>query len=530
MTRSIRSVVTALLLCTVAFVSGSAVDPPVANASVTTVTAGADGYTKADVPTQVNATTTPLRVDGSPTWNAYVQFDIPSGTVTSAVLRLTAASTSSSATTVAATGSSWTEADLSYATAPAPGATLGSIAATTSGTTYDVDVTSAVSGGAKVSFALTTASSTARSFNSREATTGKPQLVITLADNSVDTVHTISQMHEDAVTGAFSTKARFEGHHSGTADDPYMFDLTVRQVSGGTTGMNLVFREQDDINFDQLDIEAGAVLLRQKIAGNMITHATGCTGYGALGNSYRVKLLLKGNLWEAYQGNETTPCATWTDTANTFPSGHNASYYCMPGNYCVWEKIEARPLSVSAAPLAWNFTGQSPGYLSSQTINPSGQSILESRPVYTVQNYRFGSAYQGGTSSILDHMEHAADGNVEYHLDEWSDFGTKIVYRATVGQYGYHVDFNNGSTTLRRKNADGTYTTLATANVPLNRHVKVVVTGTRHQLIDEVGCTPPNCPVYWDVTDSTYLKGNKTYWGNVSVSGATLRGSFRALP
>ena len=102
---------------------------------------------------------------------------------------------------------------------------------------------------------------------------------------------------------------------------------------------------------------------------------------------------------------------------------------------------------------------------------------------------------------------------------------------ATVGQYGYHVQFDNGTTLLRRKNLDGTFTTLATASpaVPLNRHVKVVVEGSRHRLIDETDCNPV-CTTYWDVTDATYAKGNKTYWGNVTTNGASLRGSFRALP
>lgn len=521
--------------------------------SQSTLTAVADGYTKSDAPTTVTATTTPLRVDGSPTWNAYVKFDVPAGTVQSATLRLTAASTASSATDVKTSGSSWDETNLTYNTAPAPGSTLGSIASTVSGTAYDVTVTSAVTGGTTVSFAITTTSSTARTFNSREASTGKPELIVNFDDppppSTVDTMHSISQMEEDAVGGSFSTKARFEGRHSGTTADPYIFDMTVRQNSGDSEGMNLVFREISDECFYQLDIEQTQVLLREKIGDCvsqspvMTTRATGCDGYSSLNTSYHVKMLLKGALFEVYEHNESTPCVSWTDpdttdylgnpsSGGTYPVGENASYYCMPGNYCTWEKVEARPTSIASTPVAWAFTGQDPGYYSAQTINGSGQSILESRYPYTVQNYRFGSSHNAGTNATLDHVEHAADGNVEYHLDEWSDFGTRIIYRATVGQYGYHVQFNNGSTLLKRKNLNGTTTTIATASpsVPLNRHVKVVVTGNRHQLIDETDCNPGPCTVYWDVTDSTYSKGNKTYWGNVSVNGASIRGSFRALP
>lgn len=523
-----------------------------ASASSSTLTSVADGYTKSDAPTEVNTNNTPFRIDGSPTWNAYVQFDVPAGTVQSAVLRLTAASSTGSATGIKSSGSSWDEATLNYNNAPTPGSTIGSISSITSGQSYDVDVSSAVAGDSTVSFAITSTSGTARTFNSRESSTGKPELIVTYADNSQDTVHTMSQVHEDAINGSQSTKMRFEGEHGGTAEDPYMFDLTVKHVSGDSEGMNLVFREQDDVNFYQLDLEQYQVLLREKVdpdgeSGSepavMTTRATGCDGWVTDNNSYRVKMLLKGATFEVYEHEETTPCATWTDpdaadptgesgeNDSYFASGHNASYYCMPGNYCIWEKVEARPLSVTASPLAWNFTGQNPGYYSSQTISENLQSILESRFAYTVQNYKFGPSYNNGTSDKLDHVEHGADGNVEYHLDEWSDFGTRIVYRATVGQYGYHVRFDNGSTVLKRKNTDNSWTTLATASssVPLNRHVKVVVDGDRHRLIDETDCNP-TCTTYWDVTDSTYDKGNKTYWGNVTVDGATLRGSFRALP
>jgi hypothetical protein len=324
--------------------------------------------------------------------------------------------------------------------------------------------------------------------------------------------------------------------------------VVVKAISGDSEGMNLVFSEISDECFYQLDLEQNQVLLREKIgdcmgvAPLMTTRATGCDGWVNFNQPYRVKMLLKGSTFEVYEHNETTACASWTDpdttdylgnpsTAGTYPVGENASYYCMPGNYCIWEKVEARPLSITPQKFAWDFPDQDPGYYSSQTIHPTLQSILESRPVYTVENYRFGTAYNKGTSSTLDHVEHAGDGNVEYHLDEWSDFGTRIIYRSTVGQYGYHVQFQNGSTLLRRKNADNTFTTLATATpaVPLNRHVMVKVDGNRHRLIDETDCNP-TCTTYWDVTDSTYTKGNKTYWGNVNVSGATVRGSFRAKP
>jgi hypothetical protein len=513
------------------------IGPGVAQAE--TLTAAADSYTKSDVPGSNFGTTTTIRLDGTPASIGYVKFDVPAGTVESAVLRLTAASSASSATTVHTTGSSWTESGLTYSNAPAIGAQLGFIPTTVAGGAHDVDVSSAVSGGSSAAFALATASGTARKFNSREAATGKPQLVVTFSteqppppppsSNTVDTVHTLVQMHEDARRGAHSTKSRFEGRHGGTAARPYQFDMRIKVVSGDSQGQKLVFRERDAENFYQLDIEQTEVKIREKVAGRMVTKAVGCDGFRTHGTSYDLKLLLKGATIEVYEHAETVPCITWTDPDNTFPVGENASYYCAAGNYCIWEEVDARPVATALLRDARLFTGQAPGYLTPQTINPTSQSILESRWPYTVQNYRFGTGLNGGSSTILDRVEHGAAGNVEYHLDRWSAFGATIVYRAKVGQYGYHLRLDSTSTTLQRKNPDGTFTTLGRSPtvVPVDRHIMVKVDGSRHRLIDE-GANPDVTLI--DVTDSTYPKGRVTYWGVRTGTMDNLLGSFRALP
>ena len=141
-------------------------------ASTSTLTAVADSFTKSDAPSEVNGSSTLLRVDGSPVWNGYVKFNVPAGAIQTAKLRLTAASTTASVTSVKTSSSSWNEATLNYSNAPSPGATVGTIASVTSGMVSEVDVTSAVTSNSTVSFAITTASGTARNFNSREAATG----------------------------------------------------------------------------------------------------------------------------------------------------------------------------------------------------------------------------------------------------------------------------------------------------------------------------------------------------------------------
>jgi hypothetical protein len=340
-----------------------------------------------------------------------------------------------------------------------------------------------------------------------------------------DTIHTIDRADVTAVGGSESTKFRFEGRHAGTTSVPYIFDLTVQKRGGTGPGGNLVFREIDAENFYQLDFRASEVVIRKKVSGRMTTEVRGCRGFGATGQRYGGSLYLKGNRFEFYEAGASTPCVAWTDTANHFPTGENASYYTMPGTDWRWVRVEARPMDIAANPLAWSFPDTAPGYLSPQPIHPTSQSIATSRWTYTVQNYRFGSGQNGGSSSTMDHVEHGADGHVEYHLDEWSAHGARLVYRATVGQYGYHLRLDSSGTRLGKKTTSSSFVQLGSAPaVPVDTHLMVKVDGSRHRVINE-----ENGQALLDVTDSQYPKGNKTYWGATGTMDR-LRGSFVPRP
>ena len=165
-------------------VPGSARPDPAA-AIVTasqTFTPIADAYVSASKPSTNFGTSTKLRADGSPIQRAYLRFDVEgvSGTIVRVTLRLHAA-------TAASTGydlhglpdTTWGEKAITYSNAPAPGATVGSSGAYSSGAWTSVDVTSLVSGNGLVSFAVTNASSTAAGFDSRESGSATaPQLVV----------------------------------------------------------------------------------------------------------------------------------------------------------------------------------------------------------------------------------------------------------------------------------------------------------------------------------------------------------------
>ncbi len=124
--------------------------------------------------------------DGSttnPTYRDYLTFDVEgvTGTIQSVTLRLFVnSSTHGTISVVGEADTSWTETGITYATAPAPGATaLGTASAPTAGVYIEVTLApNAVSGNGLVSFVLLNDSNSSAVFNSREAPSGKPELVV----------------------------------------------------------------------------------------------------------------------------------------------------------------------------------------------------------------------------------------------------------------------------------------------------------------------------------------------------------------
>jgi hypothetical protein len=151
-----------------------------ASAATTTVLPTADAHVQADFPTTNYGTSTTLRIDNSPVANGYLKFAVSGLTdpVTKATLRLFARTTATTAVTVSSVADTpWTETGITYDTAPAIGAQIGTTGALTAGTWATVDLTSAVKGDGTYSFALKTTSSTSRSFDSKEGA-NKPELII----------------------------------------------------------------------------------------------------------------------------------------------------------------------------------------------------------------------------------------------------------------------------------------------------------------------------------------------------------------
>ncbi len=141
----------------------------------------ADGYIDSSKPTTSFGTATTLRADASPDLRSYLRFTVTgsAGPVTRATLRLYANANHSTGFRVQpAIDTGWTEASLTYATAPPfePNviAASGSLSA---GAWVEVDVTPLVTGDGTVTIAVTTPSKTALSLGSRESA-NPPELVV----------------------------------------------------------------------------------------------------------------------------------------------------------------------------------------------------------------------------------------------------------------------------------------------------------------------------------------------------------------
>jgi hypothetical protein len=142
------------------------------------LTASADTYVSSSAPGTNYGGSTVLRLDSAPDMRSYLKFDLAgiSG-ITSMTLRVRANSNHSLGYDVKVADPGWTERGVTYADAPAPGASVGSSGPAVAGAYDDVDISSAPIAGGTLSLALTPTNSTALSLAARESAT-PPELVV----------------------------------------------------------------------------------------------------------------------------------------------------------------------------------------------------------------------------------------------------------------------------------------------------------------------------------------------------------------
>jgi hypothetical protein len=186
-----RSLLAAALLALTGLVAGTANTP--AAAETQNLVASADSYVDSAAASKNYGTVTGLSSDGSPsTIISYLKFDLGAyagRTVTSASLKLTNSSGTSAGSpggqTVKTVGTTWTQTGVTYTNRPTLGSTVGSIGATSPSQVTTVPLTtSAVQSamGSTIGLALSQTGSNGVVFQSREASTGKPTLVLNFAD------------------------------------------------------------------------------------------------------------------------------------------------------------------------------------------------------------------------------------------------------------------------------------------------------------------------------------------------------------
>ncbi|MGH2720935.1 MAG: DUF7594 domain-containing protein [Actinomycetota bacterium] len=157
-------------------------------ATETAVVAATDDATVAQgSPSATAGSATTLEVDNSPVSHALVRFDLAAfrgRAITSARLRLRCTNSSNAGGVIRLSGTAWSEASVTWNTAPAAGATAATLGGVSSGQTYEVDLTAAVVAAAAdpaaaIGLRITSGSTDGADYASGEHTSlPGPQLVV----------------------------------------------------------------------------------------------------------------------------------------------------------------------------------------------------------------------------------------------------------------------------------------------------------------------------------------------------------------
>ncbi|MGH7895158.1 MAG: DUF7594 domain-containing protein, partial [Candidatus Binatia bacterium] len=203
----------------------------------------ADTYVNASKPTSKYGTSSTLLLQGSPVRQGFVRFvltNVPPDTVARAVLRLTVGSGSSDGSTsggtvYAITNHTWQEATTNYKTRPlVDGPALASRGPVTTNQVVDFDVTAAVNGNGTYDFALVTSTTDSLRYRSREAASGKPELVITQGCPQITFAGIYANGYDDSSIGLDTTIDASAATWLGSPTNSYPLNL------GGSPGALLI--------------------------------------------------------------------------------------------------------------------------------------------------------------------------------------------------------------------------------------------------------------------------------------------------
>ncbi len=160
---------------------GTATIPVSAVPASVAVPVAADGFVDASNPTRAFGSRADLRIDGSPAQRSYLSFSLgPIAThAVGLTLRIRAGSGLGAGFDVNSTTAGWSEGDLTWNSAPAPGALLSTSGPVSSGTWVEIPLPlGAISANGTVDVVLMPLSSTALRLEARESGT-PPELMVT---------------------------------------------------------------------------------------------------------------------------------------------------------------------------------------------------------------------------------------------------------------------------------------------------------------------------------------------------------------
>ena len=228
-----------------------------------TFAAEADARVEGASPTANFGSATALGADLSPSKESYARFTVTgvTGTVTNARFRIFAYSGTVNGPALYLTGNTWSEAAITWDTRPArTSGSIGDKGSVVANTWVEYDVTAVVSGNGTYSFDLGATSSDGVDFNAREATTNKPELVVTsstagggdttppettIVSGPSGTVNTATAQFTFSASESGSTFAcRLDGsayaacaspqNYTGLSDGAHTFELRATDAAGNT--------------------------------------------------------------------------------------------------------------------------------------------------------------------------------------------------------------------------------------------------------------------------------------------------------
>ena len=257
-----RSTISALVA---GAVTGALVVMPTPTVSAATFDAVQDTYVDESNPTRTYGSRDYLKVDGSPVLKGFVQFDVQSSDLSSAVLQFYALSSNSRGLDVVTVAdNSWSESTMNANNDPALGTTVASTGAFSANSWVSVDVSDAVSANGLLSLGLRSSHSTSMKVASSESST-PPRLIVPAPTSDAPFVvspASTGYRAENAGTGAVYTGS-LKSVVERAVDDLELFGGGTVQFTAGDFNLGsdwFEFYDVTDVEF--VGAGMGATILR----------------------------------------------------------------------------------------------------------------------------------------------------------------------------------------------------------------------------------------------------------------------------